>query len=251
MITYEYPINERVRTYLRVERLLNRLSTLQAGVEANDHHFALQTLFELMDIGSRADIRGDLLKDIDRQKGVLSGYAENPNINRKALDDLLVALDSAYKGVSGVVGKPGQALNESDFLMALRGRMGIPAGTCEFDLPAYHNWLHRDASRRRADLDGWMASFKPIQSALALCLGLLRDSSSPQSVVAKAGTYQQNLPHGRSIGLVRIELRGESDFVPEISANRLLLSVRIMQCDAHQKMQTVKTDVDFVISLCS
>ncbi|MDA8533930.1 cell division protein ZapD [Burkholderiaceae bacterium] len=128
MITYEYPINERVRTYLRVERLLSRLSTLQAGVEANDHHFALQTLFELMDIGSRADIRGDLLKDIDRQKGVLSGYAENPNINRKALDDLLVALDSAYKGVSGVVGKPGQALNESDFFDGVARTHGYPCG---------------------------------------------------------------------------------------------------------------------------
>ena len=51
MITYEYPINEKMRTCLRVERLIDRLTALQAGTSEHDHHFALQTLFELMDMG--------------------------------------------------------------------------------------------------------------------------------------------------------------------------------------------------------
>ena len=29
---------------------------------------------------------------------------------------------------------------------------GIPGGTCEFDLPAYHWWLHQEPDARRSDL---------------------------------------------------------------------------------------------------
>jgi cell division protein ZapD len=33
-----------------------------------DHHFALATLFEIMDVASRADLKSDLLKDLDRHR---------------------------------------------------------------------------------------------------------------------------------------------------------------------------------------
>ena len=30
--------------------------------------------------------------------------------------------------------------------MSVRSRISIPGGTCEFDLPAYYAWQHRDAA---------------------------------------------------------------------------------------------------------
>ncbi|MEY4736782.1 MAG: hypothetical protein RL302_1101, partial [Pseudomonadota bacterium] len=74
MILYEYPFNERIRTYLRLEHLFLRLATLMARTEPLDHHFALTTIFEVMDVGARADLKSDVLKDLEKQKQILNGY---------------------------------------------------------------------------------------------------------------------------------------------------------------------------------
>ncbi|HSN79331.1 MAG TPA: cell division protein ZapD, partial [Rhodoferax sp.] len=54
MILYEYPLQERIRTYLRLEHLFIRLQQLLPRVDAMDHHFALATLFEILEVTSRA-----------------------------------------------------------------------------------------------------------------------------------------------------------------------------------------------------
>ena len=251
MIVYEYPFSERIRTYLRVERLLDRLFELQARDTASDHHFALQTLFELMDITSRADVRGDLIKDLDKQKSNLGAYKDNPNIDHGMLNGLLGQLDSCSQDLSAIPGKPGQQLNDSEWLMALRGRMGIPAGTCEFDLPGYHDWLHTPVAKRQANLQEWTNGFVALHNALRFILRLLRDNSTPKTVTAPGGNYQQTLSQGRSFHLLRIEVPDTSGLIPEISGNRLLIAVRFMKADAQRRLQPIKDDVSFVISLSS
>jgi cell division protein ZapD len=66
VILYEYPFNERIRTYLRLEHLFVRLNELIAREHALDHHYALTTIFEIMDVGARADLKSDVLKDLDK-----------------------------------------------------------------------------------------------------------------------------------------------------------------------------------------
>ena len=62
MILYEYPFNERIRTYLRLEHLFLRLAELMTRESPLDHHFAIATMFEVMDVGARADLKSDVLK---------------------------------------------------------------------------------------------------------------------------------------------------------------------------------------------
>ena len=67
-ILYEYPFNEGIRTMLRLEHLFERLGRLMVRVDPLDHHFALVTIFEVMDVASRADLKSDLLKELERHK---------------------------------------------------------------------------------------------------------------------------------------------------------------------------------------
>jgi cell division FtsZ-interacting protein ZapD len=53
VILYEHPFNERIRTYLRLEYLLGRFEQLLLRSSEIDHHFALTTLFEIVDVGGR------------------------------------------------------------------------------------------------------------------------------------------------------------------------------------------------------
>jgi cell division protein ZapD len=68
VVLYEYPFNESIRTMLRLEHLFDRLGQLLPRDAPVDHHFALATLFEIMDVASRADLKSDLLKELERHR---------------------------------------------------------------------------------------------------------------------------------------------------------------------------------------
>ena len=242
MILYEYPFNERIRTYLRLEQLFVRLSQLLARESAMDHHFALATIFEIMDVGARADLKSDVLKDLDKQKAHLDAYRGNPAIAEGVLDEVIGQLDLCFQALNGLPGKAGQALTENDWLMSIRSRIGIPGGTCEFDLPAYYAWQFKPAAQRQQDLSTWVACLMPLADSIELLLKLLRDSGAPQKVMANGGQFQQNLPQGRTFQLLRLALDPALGLIPEISGNRLLVSIRLMcesedfaKCSAYQE----------------
>ena len=251
MILYEYPFNERIHTYLRLQQLFNRLGQLVARSEAIDHHFALTTLFEIIEVASRSELKSDVLKDLERQKQLYNGYRGNPAISEKALDGLIAQLDEHFEALNQVSGKIGQNLNDNDFLMALRSRAIIPGGTCEFDLPAYHAWQHHDAASRAQDLTQWIAPFAPLAQAIQMLLKMLRESGSSQKVMATAGQLQQNLPQGRTFQLLRLKIDPALGITPEISCNRLLVVIRMMRQQSDGKLVATTDDVPFEMSLCA
>lgn len=251
MILYEYPFNERIRTYLRLQQLFNRLGQLMARTAALDHHFALTTLFEIIEVASRSELKSDVLKDLERQKQLYNGYRGNPAISEKALDGLIAQLDEHFEALNQVAGRIGQSLNDNDFLMALRSRAVIPGGTCEFDLPAYYAWQHHDAASRSDDLSQWVAPFGPLAQAVKLLLQMLRESGSSQKVMAASGQLQQNLPQGRTFQLLRLKIDPTLGITPEISCNRLLVVVRMLRQQSDGKLVATTEDVPFEMSLCA
>lgn len=251
VILYEYPFNERVRTYLRLEHLFQRMSALMARDDALDHHFSITTLFEVMDVAARADLKADVLKDLDRQKQTLNSYRGNPAIAESLLDGVVQQLETCFNSLSSQPGKAGQPLTENDWLMSIRSRVGIPGGTCEFDLPAYFAWQHRSASQRRAQLQSWASHFAPLAESIHLLLRLLRDSGSAQKVMAVGGQYQQTLPQGRAFQLLRLALPMELQLIPEISGNRLMVSIRLMRQGDDDRLHAFNQDGSFELTLCA
>ena len=251
VILYEYPFNERIRTYLRLENLFLRLAELVKRESPIDHHHALATIFEVMDVGARADLKTDVLKDIEKQKHVLSGYRGNPAISEKVLDDITAQLDTCFTSLNALSGKVGQSLTENDWLMSIRSRIGIPGGTCEFDLPAYHAWQYLSANERQHDLQRWVSPLVPLAESLRLLLRMIRDAGSPQKFVAPAGQYQQMLPQGRTFQLLRLRLNPALALIPEISCNRLMVSARFMRQQSDGRLHTNTDDTVFELTLCS
>jgi cell division protein ZapD len=251
VILYEYPFNERIRTYLRLEHLFGRLSQLMARDAPLDHHFALITLFDVMDVTSRADLKSELLKDLEKQKMHFAAFRGNPAISESLLNTVLGRLDEAFNQFNQQHGKPSHEWLDNEWLMGVRGRAAIPAGTCSFDLPAYHAWQHRLPAARRADLAQWTSALTPMASAIVLLLQILRDSGSPQKVMAVDGQFQQMLPQGRTFQLLRVHIDESLNLAPEISGNRLMASVRLMRHETDGKLSPVREDVPLELALCA
>ena len=251
MILYEYPFNERTRTYLRLEHLFRRLGVLVARDDPLDHHYALATIFEVMEVAARADLKSDVLKDLDRQRQSFSAFRGNPAISETVLDRVIAQIDTCFSDLNNLPGKAGQSLTENEWLMGIRSRIGIPGGTCEFDLPSYYAWQQSPPDIRRFDLERWSATLGPLAQSLYLLLKLLRDAGVPQRVIATRGQFQQNLPQGRSFHLLRLQLDPVLGLIPEISGNRLMVSVRMMRREHDERLHLCDQDVSFDLSLCA
>jgi cell division protein ZapD len=251
LVLYEYPFNESIRTMLRLEHLFDRMAGLIARDDPVDHHYALASMFEIMDVAARADLKSDVLKELDRHRGQLLGYRGNPAISEDALEDVIERIDVAFNALNESPGKAGQALTANEWLMSIRSRIGIPGGTCAFDLPAYYAWQQHPAERRRVDLARWTGTLAPLSAALHLLLGLLRESGVPHKVAAVGGQYQQSLPATRTYHLLRAKLPAEADLVPEISGHRLMVSIRLMKVDAEGRLRPWTDELAFELALCS
>jgi cell division protein ZapD len=251
LILYEYPFNETVRTLLRLEHLLARFAPLLSRDTALDHHHALATLFEVMDLTSRADLKVDLLQELDRQRLLLSGYRGNPAIAEGALEGAIRRVELAHQRLGQMAGKAGQALTGNDWLMSVRSRISIPGGTCAFDLPGYHAWQQDSPERRRADLHRWLTTLDPLAQALTVCLGLLRESASSQVIEVRGGQFQMSLSGPRPHQLARLQLPRSLGLVPEISGNRLLLAVRLLRPDEDLRLKPTTEDLSLELTLCA
>ena len=251
MIVYEYPFNESVRTWLRLERLFARLAALVARESSLDHHHALATLFEILEVGARSDLKGELMKDLDKHRVQFEGYRGNPSVAEGALDAVLHRVQSAWNGLQAMQGRMGATLQSNEWLASVRSRLAVPGGTCEFDLPSYHAWLHRDGASRQSDLRQWCETLEPVQTAVGVLLGFIRETGQPQRAAAAAGIFQQNLPAGRSYQLLRVGIDPATGVVPEITGHRLMVSVRFLRQDAEGRFRPTSEDCTFEMALCN
>jgi cell division protein ZapD len=250
VITYEYPLNERVRTLLRLEDLYDRVRFFLMKDDPHDHHACLTGIFEILEVASRADLKSDLLQELDRQRTFLEALRSNPAISEQKLDEVLREIEVAFTNLHATSGKTGQTLRENEWLMAIKQRAGIPGGTSEFDLPSYHAWLHHEAARRRDDLSGWLRPMLPVHAALSIVLRVLRESGRAVSLIAFQGVYQQT-PAEKPAQMLRLSLAPELPCVPEISANKYALNVRFLQPDGVQRTRVYEHDVPFELAFCN
>lgn len=250
MILYEYPLSERVRTLLRLEDLFERVDYFLHKDDAHEHHVALLSIFEILDVTGRADLKSELLQELERQRQALEALRDNPEVSERALEAVLSQIDEASTRLLQMPGKIGQELRDNEWLMSIRQRTGIPGGVCEFDLPSYHYWLQQPAEQHRADLQRWLAPFLPVRDAIAIVLRLLRESGRTSSQVAYQGVYQQMMA-GRVAQMVRIRLRRDLNCVPEISANKYALNIRFTTQEGMQRPKAAETDVEFELTFCN
>ena len=251
VITYEYPLNERIRTLLRLEDLFERSRHFISRSDPHDHHMALLTLFEILEVSGRADLKSDLLQELERQKQVLLSFRNNPDIAEDALNGVLRDIEQASGALFSMTGKIGQYLRENDWLMSIKQRTGIPGGACEFDLPSYHYWLHRPAEERTGQLAGWTAPLYPLRDGTAIILRILRESGKPLTVNAQQGMFQQMLG-GKTAQMLRLRLDPSMPCVPEISANKYVLNIRFIAQDTEDsRARTADWDVGFELTFCN
>lgn len=250
-ICYEQPLSERVRTMLRLEFLFIRARNALPRDDVWATRTTVECLIDIMAVLGRTDLKKELIKELERHALTLDSLSRNPHVDpgrlaaiQQQVAELLVRLKSPDVGF-------GLALRGNELFNAVRQRSSIPAGTCDFDLPAYHRWLQQPPENRHSELATWVEHFELLREATALCLKLVRESGVSSDETAAGGMFQRSLETNTPCQMIRVCLPDESVAFPEISAGRHRFTVRFMRQRLPEERSTqVGEDVTFRLTCC-
>ncbi len=251
-VVYEQPLNERMRTFLRLEFLYSQALYHNELPNPWSSRAAVGSLLEILAITARGDVRSDVIKELERHVQALNEFQSKPGVDAGRLRAVMSNLIRLRSELVSMGANFMQSLRESEFLAAIKHRSAIPGGTCEFDLPDYSFWLSRPAEQRMATFEEWMKVVRPLCDGVIEILWVTRQNARPREEIAPAGQYQINFERENPIQLLRILLPSDSDLYPEISGSHYRCNLRFMSWkELNQRAVQSEQDVRFVLTSCT
>lgn len=251
LIKFEQPLNERMRTFLRVEFLYEQ--TLFHFDEPTEFsaRAAVAALLEVLTILGRSDVRTDVSKELERHAELLGRFRSQPGVDPARLTKLIDHIGELKRQLSEAGPQVVNPLKECDFLNTIRHRTGIPGGTCMFDLPDYAYWLHLPTADRRKQLEDWTNHIKPICDAVGEVLWLTREATEAAPQIAPGGLYQHSFDRNDQASLVRVLLPASGGMYPEISAGQHRFTIRFVRWrGVDARPAQINQDVRFELAIC-
>jgi len=228
VILYEHPLNERIRNYLKLEQLFAQAKQCHASEINQQFSVYFNALFAILDTLERNDVKGELIKDLERLEKHLVLWSNSPHIDDKAIEDNLAHIVSLACDLKAA-NSQWQAIKNDKLLSSIKQRFAIQGGSSLFDLPQLQFWLNQPTQVVEKQMTTWLAKLEQTQDAIALVLKFIRERAEFQSIATESGFFQDN---GEGLLLLRIKLAADVDYFPTVSGNRFRYSIRFMcPCD--------------------
>ena len=250
LITFEYPLHERSRTLLRLEHCFRQFDYHVSIDNPWATRAAMTAMLDISSILARADIKSELIKEMERQTVVLGKMRQTQGIDTEMLEDVLLKLNTNIASMHNLGGQLGKKIRDHEFLKTILQRSSLPGGDCDFDLPLYFNWLEQSYEHRRSQLENWMASILPLRQSVDLLLMLIRGSAVPRDEVAENGFFQKTLDGSVTVQMVRIYMSKHAQLFPEVSGGKHRFNIRFMETEPLEHPQQTSSHVDFKLTTC-
>ena len=250
-ILYEQPLNERIRSFLRLEYLFQQAAYHLSRQSEWDSRATLSCVLEILEIFGNTNLKSEVLKELERHTTSLKRHEKNPDIDHAQLSSLIDSIHTHIESVRAINGQIANELKASEFLVSIRQRSAIPGGTCDFDLPAFHYWLQQPSKQRSRDLAQWLSHFNAIGQAIQMIMGLTRNSTAMKTTLASGGMYQRTLDPNLPCQLVRSALPPGLPYFAELSGGRHRFTARFLQFSTDKKRaKQTDQDVEFELACC-
>jgi len=251
-ILYEQPLNERVRTFIRLEQLFNQTQEYINSDTKWHSRMTMTGLSQILEILNRSDLKTDILKELERNQINLAKHSNTPGVDTQTLKATLNELDKSYQQIIQIEGQLGKTLRESEILTGLVKRNSLVGAICSFDLPIFHYWLNNNPTDRHKTLTELLSSTIYIQYAVKLLLSIIRESTFIENKIAENGFYQQNLNVKHPYQMIRVLIPKDAAYFVEISAGKHRFSIHFLTIDnSNNKQKQVNNDIPFQLGCCA
>jgi cell division protein ZapD len=250
-VTYEQPLNERIRALMRLEYLFKQADHSLAGSSIWDNRNTITTLLDILQATNRPDLKTEFIKEFDRLSSNLAPLMKNPDIDQGMLRQILDEIQQLSQRWHALHGLIAQDLRDNEFINSIRQRCSVPGGTSDFDLPALHCWLQEPDEDRRGILRHWLGELDLLRETVDLTMKLTRESARTKRLTAQAGFYQQPLDANAPFQMIRVTLPAASGCYAEISGGKHRITIRFMEIAIAERPAQTEQDIEFTLKNCA
>ncbi len=251
-LIFEQPLNERMRTFLRLDFLYNQALYHNEMQSQWGSRAAMASLIDILAIAARSDVRADVMKELERHLAQLNVFQSKPGVDSARLRTVMSNLLRLRADLVACGSNYLASLKDSEFLSAIKHRTAIPGGTCEFDLPDFFYWLNQETGQRSRSFNEWLTTLRPLCDAITELLWITRQHGKPRQEIARGGVYHITFERDTPIQLVRIALPVASGLYPETSGSHYRCSVRLLSWNGlNSRPQQTTEDVPFTLTCCT
>ena len=245
-ISYEKPLNERLRVFLQLEQLFRHLNEIIDIKTTLDKRAAVDCLLDIMFILKLYNLKLEIIKEIENQVAL---SRKNHN------SDEITTLYYIGQQLSDITIKPycikrknNDNIMDGDLLKSIALRRFTPGGAQSFLLPQYHYWLAQDNASCQSDLKEWNDSFKLMRQAIQHILNLIRNRITMKDHVALAGFFQTNFDSQKNPQIIKVTVDIALPCFAEISASKHRCNIRFMTLSKiNQPPMQSKNNIPFTL----
>jgi len=242
---YEEPVQEKIRKFIKIEFLFNKLFYFKHKENKHDNYIALLALCELYEILSRSDIKSELIREIENQNHYFKKIKEIPEANSEKLSSVLEKQKVLLQLIHGIESNYLEYL-ENDILFKTIAKNSInPLQPTSVEF-----WLSRDIVLRENQINLWTEPLLFIKKSVDFILEVIRKSGRFEDKLAEKGFFIEKLDPKKNILLIRVTLTSDLYYYPQISVGKQRLNIMFMSKDDKNNLISHKEDVTFILTTC-
>ena len=242
---YEEPVQEKIRKFIKIEFLFNKLFYFKHKENKHDNYIALLALCELYEILSRSDIKSELIREIENQNHYFKKIKEIPEANSEKLSSVLEKQKVLLQLIHGIESNYLEYL-ENDILFKTIAKNSInPLQPTSVEF-----WLSRDIVLRENQINLWTEPLLFIKKSVDFILEVIRKSGRFEDKLAEKGFFIEKLDPKKNILLIRVTLTSDLYYYPQISVGKQRLNIMFMSKDDKNNLISHKENVAFILTTC-
>jgi cell division protein ZapD len=243
---YEEPVQEKIRKFIKIEFLLNKIYYFKGKDNKSENYISLLALCELYEILSRSDIKSELIREIETQNTYLQKIKEIPQADSSKLNSVLEKQSQLLKLIYSI------EINYLDHLERdILFKTILKNSFTQLQPASIDFWLSRDILNRKTQIDLWLEPLIFIKRSIDFILEVIRKSGRFEDRVAEKGFFVEKLDPKKNILLVRVTLTSDLYYYPQISVGKQRLTIMFMTKDDKNNLVPHQEDLTFILTTCS
>jgi cell division protein ZapD len=243
---YEEPVQEKIRKFIKIEFLLNKIYYFKGKDDKSENYIALLALCELYEILSRSDIKSELIREIETQNSYFQSIKEMPQADSSKLNSVLekqnILLKLIYSNEVNYLDHLGRDILFKTILKNYFTQ--LQPASIDF-------WLSRDILIRETQIDLWLEPLIFIKRSIDFILEVVRKSGRFEDRMAEKGFFIEKLNPKKNVLLIRVTLTSDLYYYPQISVGKQRLTIMFMTKDDKNNLVPYQEDLSFILTTCS
>ena len=254
MILFEFPLNERTRRLLRIEEIYKKFEFQLKNSHDYFEFSCFYTLFEIVRLVSRSDIKIDFLQELARQEKKHLALTLTEGLKESQLDPTKVIskVKIARKKLESINIKPGFNFNNNLFLEEIKQRITSPGGLLNVDFAIFNDWAsHNTKKNKLKSFKIWAQPLMVFKEASAIILNILRNQCVTELIKLKSDKYQKSIDPFKTFDLITIQVPKNLRIIPEINTNKYTVNIFFYHLNENFKKEPIKLNFEFNYALAS